>query len=78
MTDEDATAAKRRDFRIAAFEMLGGALAVLRRRHCGWYDDDIRALVTQAVGQLSVAQSMIKERIAAQDSHEDLRTRSRH
>ena len=53
----------RRDYRVAAFETIGCALATLRRLDHVWYDEDIRASIAQARSTLSVSQSKIKERI---------------
>lgn len=53
----------RRDHRIAVFETIGCALATLRRLDHAWYDEDLREVITQVRGTLSVTQSKIKERI---------------
>ena len=63
MTDEAAVALKRRDQRLLAHEMIGSALAVLRRLDYVWCDDDVRDSITRARTLLSVAQSTIKGRI---------------
>jgi len=52
--------------RVAAFENIGGALAVLRRLAGLRLDDDVRGEVTRARQILSVAQSRIHERLRAE------------
>jgi len=60
---EAAVEQDRRDHRIALFETIGCALAVLRRLDHVWYDGDIHETITKVRASLSVAQSKIKERI---------------
>ena len=60
---QDSVAFSNRDYRIAAFETIGCALAVLRRLDHIRYDADIRETLMHVRSTLSVAQSKIKERI---------------
>lgn len=53
--------------RVAAFENIGAALAVLRRLDSLRLDDDVRGEVTRARQTLSVTQSRIYERIQVKE-----------
>lgn len=64
LVDQDAAARSDRDHRIAWFETIGCALALLRRLDHVRYDDaDVRETLTKVRSMLSVAQSKIKEKI---------------
>lgn len=49
--------------RVAAFENVGAAIAVLRRLDSLRLDDDVRGEITRVRQMLAVAQSRIHERI---------------
>ena len=49
--------------RVAAFENIGAAIAVLRRLDSRCLDDDVRDDIARARQTLSAAQSRIHERI---------------
>ena len=53
----------RREQQLAVVETIGCALATLRRLNHVWYDEDVRATITEVRSALSVAQSKIRARI---------------
>jgi len=52
-----------RDDRIAVFETIGCAMAVLRRLDYLQFDADVRETIVRVRSTLSVAQSKVKQRI---------------